>query len=117
MKLPPEDVVITLECLPEDIPIRGNAVFSGDPDFDRRVENKIIAKLDHNEWAWCCVRVTARWKKYPKLAEDEYLGCCSYANEDAFRKGGYFEDMCSETTDRLQTRLRAVFSALKEYAD
>ncbi len=84
-------IEFTLECLAEDTEVRGNAMASGDDHFDREVEDKIIADLEGgNEWAWCCVKVTAR---AGGAKGTDYLGCCSYAGEEEFRKDAYFADM------------------------
>lgn len=92
-----------IEVLPEDTPVRGNVVASGDDDFDRQVEDNIIERLEGDDiWAWCTVRVVAR---LGDLEGEAYLGCCSYAGEDDFRAGGYFEDLRIEALDRLHTEV------------
>ena len=92
----------TVECLPEDAPVRGNAMASGDDAFDREVEDEIIADLESNPWAWCCVKVTAR---AGGLEGTDYLGCCSYESEEDFRRGGSYEDMKDCATRELLERL------------
>jgi len=85
------NVKYSIECLPEDLPVRGNALASGDPMLDRETEDSIIADLERgNEWAWCCVKVTA---EIDGFTGSDYLGGCSYENEYAFKQGAYFEDM------------------------
>lgn len=85
---------VTIDCLSEDMPVRGNTLASGDPEEDRAQEDEILAQLDAgNEWAWCCVRVTATWEGFKGVA---YLGCCSYSDEASFMVGGYAEDMTNE---------------------
>lgn len=89
-----------IEVLPEDAPVRGNAIVSGDADFDRQVEDDIIERLEVGDiWAWCTVRVIAR---LGVLEGDAYLGCCSYADKDDFRASGYFDDLRIEALDRLR---------------
>ena len=89
--------VITPE--PEDMPVRGNAVASGDDAYDRRVEDGIIARLESgDDWAWCCVRVDAH---LGGLTGTAYLGGCSYADEAGFRRGGYYESMCAIAKSEL----------------
>ena len=100
----------TIECLPEDIPVRGNAIDSGIDDFDTEVENDIIQQLeDGNEWAWCTVKVTA---KFPGLDIEgvDYLGGCSYDSEEDFKKNGdgYFEDMKLTAQKDLLNQLEVI---------
>jgi transposase-like protein len=93
-----EEVHIELEALPEHDTIRGNAIFSGDADIDKKVEDSIAEALEYNEWAWCCAKVTA------SALEEEcstYLGHCSYRSEEDFIKSGYYEDMVAEATEEL----------------
>ena len=111
------EVTFTIEVLPEEIPVRGNALASGDDDADHDCENKILRALERgNGWAWCCVRVTAAWSA---LDGEEYtgcdsLGCCSYAGEKDFtRGGGYFDDMKREALDNLNKQIE---HAEKRYA-
>jgi hypothetical protein len=88
--IPKEDVIFIVEALPEDVPVRGNAVASGDEEFDRKVEDEILEAMEWNEWAWCLVRVTAIYEEWEGT---DYLGCCSYESEEEFKAGGYWDDM------------------------
>lgn len=101
MKL--EDCCITVECLPEDLPIKGNAS-AIDEATDRQIVRKIKQELAAgNEWAWCCVRVTV---EYEDNAECEYLGCCNYKNRhDFIKNSGHYQDMVKECFERLVARL------------
>lgn len=101
-------VEYTIECLPEDVPIRGNAMASGDAEYDTQVEDAIIERINAgNEWAWCCVRVTAQTTiDGHYFAGDSHLGCCNYHNEDAFKVGGYFEDMKEQALADLMVSLK-----------
>jgi len=102
-KLTMEEVDFDLECLPEDTPVRGNAMNSGEDDYDREVENKILADLEWNQWAWCCAHVIARWKGFKG---DDYLGGCSYDSEEQFRApGGDWDDMKQQALDDLQANI------------
>ena len=102
-----KDVDIVLEALPEDMPVRGNLVVSDEPELDRAEEDKVLADLEWNEWAWACahVRVT---DPESGLSADAYIGGCSYNGEDDFRSGGYYEDMVAECLDDLNTRIAAL---------
>lgn len=69
------EATFTIECRPEDVPVRGNVLASGDDALDKRDEDAILAKLDvGNTWAWCTVRVVATWNGFEGEA---FLGCCS----------------------------------------
>ena len=75
----------------EHIPIEGNAVDSGDTDFDAKVNAGIIERLDMGQlWAWCTVEVKVTIDGF---TANDYLGCCSYDNEQEFKAGGYYDDM------------------------
>lgn len=98
-----EDCDITVEALPEDIPVRGNALASGDDEIDKREEDRIIEDLEWNEWAWCTAKVTV---KYEEFEAYEYLGCCSYESEgDFIENSGYYEDMTRSALALLNERL------------
>jgi hypothetical protein len=100
-----EDVTITITPEPEETPVKDNAVASGDDDFDHGVENEILARLDRGDvWAWATVKVSA-YEPESGLRADEYLGCCSYENENDFKEGGYYEDMVAACLDALQNQL------------
>lgn len=94
-----------LECLPEDMPIRGNASAWGEPDdseYAERIENELA---DGNQWAWCQVRLVGRYKG---LTASDSLGGCSYASEEDFRQGGYYEDMRAVVLADLQKQLEDI---------
>lgn len=84
----------------DDIPVRGNALASGDDAEDRAAENEILTQLDHgNLWAWCSVTVTAR---YGGFEGADHLGGCSYRGTEEFiLPGGYYDDMKAEALTRL----------------
>lgn len=104
-KFNPTEVEFTLRCEAEDIPVRGNAIASGDDDVDRKYEDKIIADREAGDpWAWCCVTVEARWAGF---VGRDVLGGCSYANEEGFRqRDGYFGDMLREAVNDLIVKIQ-----------
>lgn len=106
-ELTKDDVLIRVICLPEDAPIAGNALASGNDALDREAERQILDELDKgNFWAWCCVAVEAVWSDGDfHFCGRDILGCCSYENEADFRKGGYFEDMISVALDDLNAKV------------
>lgn len=104
------DVEFEIECLPEHIPVRGNAMASDDPDLDREQEDSIIRDLENgNEWAWCCVKVTASWNGF---VGTDYLGGCSYKSEEDFKACDYFEDMKGEALSDLNSHLESLVGSL-----
>jgi hypothetical protein len=89
-----EDCTFTLEALPEEIPVRGNASASGDDAYDKQVEDAIIERLDRGDvWAWCCVQMTCSFDDRP-ITGFHVVGCCSYRDEaDFVENSGYFVDL------------------------
>jgi len=75
----------------ETIPVRGNAMASEDPEYNRQVEDEILSRLENGDvWAWASVRAEGRWNG---LVEWDSLGCCSYEDREAFLRDGYWADM------------------------
>jgi len=104
------DVTVTVECQPEDLPVRGNAMASGDDAADRATEDAILADLDAgNQWAWCsvCVRVAWTAPSGRTYHASSHLGACSYTDEATFRADGYFDDMVAGAMGQLDDDLRA----------
>lgn len=90
---------IIVECLPDDLPIRGNALASGNDTEDKACEDAIIDDLESgNEWAWCCVKVTYKWDDFEG---NNYLGGCSYKSMRDFKESDYFVDMVDSAFDDL----------------
>ena len=99
----------SIEILPEDIPIRGS-FDSGDAQADEEQALDIERQLARgNDWAWCTVKVVATLGRF---AGCDYLGACSYANEEEFKApGGYYEQMCEEAARDLLSTLRLAVDA------
>lgn len=96
-----KDVVFTIEVLPE---IDGPEGHFG---YDTEEENQetiayIRAQMEWNQWAWCCVKVTATFGNFTGV---DYLGACSYASQKDFEECGYFEDMKSEALRDLNNTI------------
>ena len=102
-----ERVNFKIEVLPEYLPIRGNVMASGDDEADTEEENRIIEELENgNSWAWCCIKVTASYKG---LEGTDYLGGCSYADENDFiNNSGYYEGMKERAFDELTNELQTL---------
>lgn len=98
------DVEIEVRAEPEDIPIHGNAMASGN-------EKQIMDELIYNDWAWCCAVVEVSWKG---LSETVTLGCCSYSSEEDFRACPYFQDMVNEALESLNANVIDIVSAVSE---
>lgn len=107
IKLPTIDQVeFTIEAEEETISVRGNAIASGDTALDKKVEDEIFRKLEYTQWAWCCVCVTAKWKG---LKGTDYLGGCSYDDEEDFIKtSGYFDGMKQQAFNNLIDQIKAL---------
>lgn len=103
-------ITYELECLPEDMPVRGNAMASGDDAYDKAVEDEILADLESgNEWAWCVVKVTAtgvfNGVKFHGVA---YLGGVSCKSREDFETGDadYLEAMKADALADLCESLK-----------
>jgi hypothetical protein len=99
------EATIDLIIHPEDLPIRGNLVASGDDVLDKQLEDAVIEESEHTPWAWCFVELKATWKG---LSHSEYLGCCSYRSEGDFRVDGYFNDMVAEAIEQLHQKAKNI---------
>lgn len=80
-----------------------------DPEQDKRDVAEIRRRLSRGDgWAWFCAVVTARLEvDGATFTGVDYLGCCSYTNEDEFRVGGYYDDMCDRARKNLFESVRA----------
>lgn len=112
-KLTENEVTFLVEHEPEDMPLEGNAMASGDDAVDQECYRYIRTELANgNDWAWCIVKVTATWQGFEG---SDYLGGCSYTSEADFRQaGGYFDDMRAAALDALNERVANVATALLE---
>jgi hypothetical protein len=100
----PESICYSVIAEYETMPVRGNALASGDDAFDLLVEDEIIERLErHDVWAWACVKVVASWDGF--TGESGWLGACTYENEESFRGDAYFTDLKAEALEALQNTL------------
>ncbi len=110
-KLTADEVTFTLHCEPEDIPVEGNAMASGDDAVDKEAEQWVNDQLANgNEWAWCHVILIAEWEG---LEGRDTLGACSYkSREDFMQPGGYFDDMKAQAFADLQAQVDRLGKAI-----
>lgn len=105
-----DQVVYEIEAEFDYIPIRGNALVSGDDELDRKVEDELIERVGNGDvWAWASVKVTASIPGID-LEGVDYLGGCSYRDEEDFKQDGYYEDMKAQALEDLEKQIQAVFN-------
>lgn len=113
MKFCPTKVKFGVDVREEELSVRGNAMASGDDDYDRNVEDKILEDLESgNVWAWCEVTVIASYEGIDGVFGYDHIGGCSYMDEQDFRSCDYFQDMKERAKIELRTKLEAIFKEL-----
>ena len=101
------DVVVSIE--PEDIPVRGNLIDSGDKERDTKDEDEVIECLNNGDhWAWGYVKVKVSLKEVPELTHTETLGCCSYGNEKEFLADNYYSGMILTCLEELNAKAKKI---------
>lgn len=105
------DITIVVTAFPEDIPVKGNFMCSGDKALDQQLEAEIFKRLKEDDlWAWATVCVTGSWEG---LNIHQYLGCCSYESEEDFRNNsGHFDEMVDDVVAGLNTLANAIYTKL-----
>jgi hypothetical protein len=99
----PKGVTIEVSAVQDDLEVRGNASVTDDAAADKACEDDIIRRLNDGDiWAWAVVTVTVCCGDF---SGRDNLGACSYASEDDFRAGRYFEDMVAAALDDLRTNV------------
>lgn len=95
-----EGVTFLLYAQVDDLPVRGNALASGNDAEDKKAEDSILRKLRNGSiWAWASVKVVASRKEFSGV---DYLGACSYKDfRDFIQPGGYYDDMKQVALDNL----------------
>jgi hypothetical protein len=94
-----DQVSFTIECLDEDIQP------SESMEFQDQIDYVINQYNNGNEWAWCCVKVTAEYKG---IKGSDYLGGCSYNSKEDFMSDGYYADMKIQAYDELVKELESL---------
>ena len=93
-----ENAGIRVVAIEEDASVQ-ESFRSGDPALDKQAQDDILERMQVSEWAWCCVKVGARYEDWRGYA---YLGCCSYDSEEDFIKNsGHYEELVDEALDEL----------------
>lgn len=102
-----DEVEFKIICRPSDIPIKGNAIASGNDAYDKEVETDLYRQLaDGNDWAWCDVEVIARYKG---MKGNDTLGACSYASEkDFIEANDYYPDMKERAYKELISEIESL---------
>lgn len=107
-------ITYTLYAEQDDIPVRGNAMASGNEADDKAYEDEIIARLnDGDVWAWAQVTCEASIDiEGNEFTGEDYLGGCSYRDAEDFVEGVYWDDMKACAREEL---LKKLYSAVKAY--
>jgi hypothetical protein len=106
-----DEVSIEIEVEPEDSSVYYHFA-TDDPERDRAEEVSIDKRARAgDEWAWCCVTVRATWNG---IVGEDNLGCCSYEDEEDFKRGGgYYDDMVNNAIDALNMEVGKAFRAIE----
>lgn len=102
------DVIFELIVTPEDMQLEGNLICSGDAEFDAQIIDETLQRVNSGDvWAWCTVELRGTYRGV--LTASDYLGGCSYANEQEFKQeGGYYQDMKQSVLRLLQDQIQLV---------
>lgn len=102
-ELTASEVDFTMTYEQDDIPVRGNAMVSGDDDFDKQCEDEIIASLENGDThSWCCITVTAQYKRF---SGSSHLGGVNVTEasdvEFVAREHGMYDDALEALNDLI----------------
>jgi len=109
------DVTVTLKIEACDIPIRGNAIASGDDAYDKTIEDDLMYRLENGDiWAWfnatAIVEISVNGVKFQGL---EFLGACSYKDLKQFLEDGdYGRDLIDCAWERAIVSIEEYVSAV-----
>lgn len=93
-KLRASEVTFTVSVEQDDLEVRGNAMASDDPAFDKQCEDEILANLEQGfVEAWCCITVKAEWEGIEARAS---LGGCSFEPGDGYHVDKQVQDCIRE---------------------
>jgi hypothetical protein len=103
-----EEADFSVEMMPSDTPIKGSFAY-GNAEDDAAAEADVRKQLNEgNQWAWCDVVVTARWKGFEGTTT---LCACSYVSEERFREID-LPSLKSEALEALNERVAAAKKAI-----
>ena len=112
-----KDVIYKMEVMPEEMSPVGNIMCSGDDAFDKKIEDEVIDRINQDDiWAWCTVKVIA-CVEGTSIAGVDYLGGCSYEDEEGFKEGGYYEDMKEQAFENLLSEMEFTFRDYEQYIE
>jgi hypothetical protein len=108
-KLTRDDVVINVFAIADDLEVEGNASVSGDDNYDRLIEEEINLRLWAGDvWAWANVEVRVSWRH---LEGSDYLGACSYKNEQDFIENScYYDEMVNSALADLNGQIQGMYN-------
>lgn len=103
-KVTENDVVIKIECLEED-----SSPFDhfDDKDLAKKIRDDYF---NGNDWAWCTVKVIVTHKQ-ADFVSIQYLGGCSYLNEEDF-KADNLPTMVDEAIQDIESQMEEMFAFL-----
>lgn len=68
-------------------------------EFEEDVKHVLNGIESGNEWAWCLVEVKV---SFGGAESSDFLGGCSYGNEEDFKRGGYYYDMLINAIEEVE---------------
>jgi hypothetical protein len=94
-----------VEVFSDDAPIEGNAMASGDDEFDAKVEAEINERLERGDvTAWCVVHAIAETDAF---SGDAYLAGCTLSPDEDLERFAQDNGLFDEARDDLIRNLRA----------
>ena len=113
-ELTQEEVTFIVEVEPEETPVSGNVVASGDESYDREVESRIIKRVESGDLlAWCTLKTTASWGGY---AITIHLGCCTIDSDECLalyaREAGEFSRALEKLNNYLSNVANSISSLI-----
>jgi len=99
------DVQYKLSARIDDANVYKNVTHTETRVHDAFTISGILARLGAEDiWAWAFVEITCRVPNYASVGT-ACLGCCTFENEEDFRRGESFDDLRRTARKALQARL------------